>query len=89
MMEKSNVLYLRLPTFIVASNHVKGNAQVQIVRKTSQPEIRIMYSIRHTQGDTLGAVCVQGLDDSRWVQIALVFAIRYALHRRENRVIRC
>ena len=40
-------------------------------------------------GIPLGAVCVQGFDDSRWVQIALLFAIRYALHRRENRVIRC
>ena len=40
-------------------------------------------------GIPTGAMCVQELDDSRWLQFTLGIAFRCALHRCENHEIRC
>ena len=80
----------RTPTLI--SGHRPCLAKADGPKSTAQCSDALMLSIL-TQADLpdkpAGARCVQGLDGSRWLQIALVFAIRYALHRHESRVIRC
>lgn len=66
--------------------------QLRACRAHTRPEREWIQSILKQADraeDPHGASCVQGLDDSRQMQIALLFAIRYALHRRESRVIRC